>query len=1136
MRYIKHILGCCLWLPVVVHAGSCEDWVAKAVSIQGTVEVRRAATPSSQWLVIHPDDTFCASDRVRVGPNSRAALLLSNDTILRLDQKTTLNFGQIAADKPSSMSLISGIAHFISRIRQTFTVDTPYVNAGIDGTEFVVAVLKDQARVTVFEGQVKAYNAQGETILTSGQSAVAQRGQAPLLKLLAQPRDAVQWALYYPMIVSADGVSMHSAAEAYRGSIEASLQSYRQGRLAAALQHLSNLPDKLDDAALAVYRAALRLNVGQVSAAQADLARAEQLDPQSAEVAATQSIIAVVQNDRDGALRLAQTALKRDPDNASAHLALSYALQARFDIEGAVATMKKAVARQPGNALARARLAELYLMTGELDKALNNAQAATAIDPQLARTQSVLGFAYLTQIEVEKAQKAFKAAIERDQSDPLARLGLGLAMIRQGELEAGRREIEYAASLDPNNSLIRSYLGKAYYDEKRDKVAASQYDMAKQLDPNDPTPWFYDAIRKQTTNRPVEALKDLQKSIDLNNNRQVFRSRLLLDQDLAARSASLGRIYRDLGFGEMALVEGWKSVQSDPTDFSGHRFLADVYSSRRRHEIARASELLQSQLLQPINVNPLQPQLSQTNIPIVDGAGQSDVGFNEFNPLFTRDRFTFQGSGIAGSNETRGAELVQSGLKRKFSYSLSGLHFETDGFRENNDYEQDLYDVFAQWSLSATTSLQAEYRREETDNGDVTLRFDPDNFLDDSERDINTDIYRLGFHHAFSPRTDLIASAIYYDRNDDQEIIESLPPFDTVNSIEEHGDGYNLEAQYLYRGTHTDLIAGGAYFDQDLNTTQFFDVTQAGSPIFSEFSKEDTDFKQTTLYTYGGVRYPKNVNWTVGISSDLIDKKDDGDDFDETKLNPKFGALWSPRDATTVRVAAFKMQRRLTLVDQTIEPTQVAGFNQFFDDPPGSDVERYAAALDQKVSSSVFAGIEISKRDLDVPITIETPSTTLDIEENQDELLHRTYLYWTPDKRVALRAEYEFEKLKRDALPGFANSIRPKEIRTNRLPLGVNYYHPNGLFSEVLTTYYKQDVEFPTLTGNNHDDDSFWLVDFSAGYRLPKRYGLVSFVVKNVFDENFSFQDTLLSGEAIKPSVPTIQPERAVYWRFTLSY
>ena len=222
-----------------------------------------------------------------------------------------------------------------------------------------------------------------------------------------------------------------------------------------------------------------------------------------------------------------------------------------------------------------------------------------------------------------------------DQADPLPRLGLGLAKIREGKLSEGRGEIEIAASLDPNNSLIRSYLGKAYYEEKRDKLAANQFAVAKDLDPLDPTPFFYDAIRKQTMNRPVEALQDMQTSIALNNNRAVYRSRLLLDEDLAARSASLARIYSDLGFQPLALVEGWRSLNADPSNFSAHRFLSDSYSSLPRHEIARVSELLQAQLLQPINIAPLQPHLSQSNLLILSGAGPSKCPSTNLTPSST---------------------------------------------------------------------------------------------------------------------------------------------------------------------------------------------------------------------------------------------------------------------------------------------------------------------------------------------------------------------------------------------------------------------------------------------------------------------------------------------------------------------
>ena len=53
----------------------------------------------------------------------------------------------------------------------------------------------------MFEGGVLASNDAGEVTLASGQSAIAKKGQAPVLTTVVRPRDAVQWALYYPPVV-----------------------------------------------------------------------------------------------------------------------------------------------------------------------------------------------------------------------------------------------------------------------------------------------------------------------------------------------------------------------------------------------------------------------------------------------------------------------------------------------------------------------------------------------------------------------------------------------------------------------------------------------------------------------------------------------------------------------------------------------------------------------------------------------------------------------------------------------------------------------------------------------------------------------------------------------------------------------
>src|SRR5690606_9316206 len=156
----------------------------------------------------------------------------------------------------------------------------------------------------------------------------------------------------------------------------------------------------------------------------------------------------------------------------------------------------------------------------------------------------------------------------------------------------------------------------------------------------------------QTQNRPVEALQDIQKSIELNDNRAVYRSRLLLDQDQAGRGSSLARIYDNLGFDKRAIMETAKSLSHDPSNHSAHRFLSDTHANTPRHEVARVSELLQAQLLQPINVNPVQPHLAVADLNIITNTGPTSLGFNEFSPLVERNRIQLAASGIVGSNRT----------------------------------------------------------------------------------------------------------------------------------------------------------------------------------------------------------------------------------------------------------------------------------------------------------------------------------------------------------------------------------------------------------------------------------------------------------------------------------------------------
>ena len=112
----------------------------------------------------------------------------------------------------------------------------------------------------------------------------------------------------------------------------------------------------------------------------------------------------------------------------------------------------------------------------------------------------------------------------------------------------------------------------------------------------------------------------------------------LLDDDWATRTTNLGRIYTDIGFQQLGVVEAAKSLSLDPANYSAHRLLSDSYLGLTRYHIARGSELLQSRLRQPTSSNPVRPSRSASDMRIAGFAGPADAGFNEFSPLFESNR------------------------------------------------------------------------------------------------------------------------------------------------------------------------------------------------------------------------------------------------------------------------------------------------------------------------------------------------------------------------------------------------------------------------------------------------------------------------------------------------------------------
>lgn len=1098
---------------------NCSPALALLISGQGQVQALSAA--SSNWIPAIENQIMCGDDSIHTGELSRAVLRMAVDmsTYMTMDELTLMSFH--LHNKRVQIGLERGQAHIRSHTPQSFDVTTPFVNAGIEGTEFLVHADAGQAEVTVFEGRVKVSNALGEVIITNGQTAMAEAGKAPVLKQLTfKPTDAVQWAAYYPPII--DTATLRNAAG--NPNIQAALAAYQAGNILKALEALSQTSAE-PNADEIVFQIGLLLSLGRVDAAQPLLQQVLQRFPDNSSLYALQALIALAHNDKAAAERHARQAIALAPNNPVAHIAMSYVDQAFFRLDQARQDTEQALRVAPDNALAFCRQAEVLAASGNLEQARQAAQQALQLNPHLARPWIILGFTQLAAADVDAAKQSLDTALKLDASDPLAHFALGLLNIKENNLQEGKELLETATTLDPNNSLLRSYLGKVYYELKQTKIADLQLDLAKAADPQDPTPYYYSAIQKQAQNRPVEAIEDMEQAIELNDNRAVYRSKQLLDSDQAARGAAIGRIYNSVGFEPRALLHAWSALADDPGDFNAHRLLSDSYSALPSSQFARTSEMLQSQLMQTQNITPIQPLLSENSQFLQGSFGPSALSMNEFNPLFNRNQGLTLASGLVGGNNTYSDELVHSGLWDKGAYSLGQYHYQTNGYRQNDYNSADLYNVFAQTSLTSTFNVQAEYKHKSLDSGYLGSSFFTDpvqqQFENHTQQLLTKDDYRVGFNWQPTQQSRVLGSFIHYDQTaptitqpfNFNYYGNVVPLTEVMTSVNSHADSGEL--QYQLNAANLKTLLGGGLGQINVVTNN-----QVPPPPTQITENQ----YQSNAYIYNYFSFPAGFKWTVASSVNDLRYVSQSPASSITTFNPKVGVMWNVTDKTVLRAAAIKSAKSFAFSDQTIEPTQVAGFNQFFDDFSMSRSARYGVGLDQSINTALKTGVEVSRRDITIPVG------QIDQLDTTHESQFRGYLLWMPDSRWVSSLEYYREEYSDLNLFQYKTS-------TQYIPLSLAYYDPTGWYSRFKATSYFQAYSNLNTEQSGKSDAEF--LDLTLGYRLSGRRGIVEVLFQNLLNQNYQYQDYRYRSQSVEGayfSQLPFMPDFTASARFTLAF
>lgn len=1100
-------------------AAACENPVGRLESAESVVEMRQAGRGA--WIRIEPAHPLCEGDQVVVRAPGRASVVLNDDILVRLDQNTTLTLTRVAPNVDAQLGMVEGLIHVITRFRKRFEVNTPFVNAMVEGTEFSVRSGDGLGRVVVTEGQVRVLNAKGEQTLANGEAAAASGESAPG-RIEVKVLDTVRWAIHYPQIVWVDTTARARLPESLASVVEAAQQALARSKPAEALQLLDQAGPAGQLAELAPLQVSILLALGRIEPARTQLAALEPAE--GAAALALEALLAVTVNDVESAESTARRAVAADPASAAAQLALSYALQAGMNVPAAHAAAVRATELTPENPFAWTRRAELELSLARTTDGRSSAVTALELAPGLGRAHALTGFADLLEGSLTAADAALGSAIAADPTDPFARFGQGLVALNRGQLKQGRSAIELAVLLDPTNAELRSYLGRVYLEEQRSALAADQFDLARALDPGSPTPWFFDAYRRLRANDPLGALRDTDKALELNENRAVFRSPELLDSDRAARSTLQGLAFGEIGFDRPMRAAGLGALRDDPLSASAHRLLADSYARESGLESARASQYLQMSLRQPLGAAPVPPQVLLPGLPLLGGSRL--LSPEEVTDVVGRKPMHFSVSALGGSQDTLGGTLTASRAWEQTQLSLGSFRYRSDGVGDNADVDLAVDRVALQFAATASTTLHAEAWQSDESGGDVGQRFFDDQVVRsfDTERKLG----RLAFRTLLDPQSELIGSYALSDneaRNTD--LIELEPGLSQKGRIDETAEGRDLALQYLRATEPYTLTLGASRYRQD-RETQFEDtICCVPDELVFTSPRFENDDELDGVYGYLRYSFATPFDAHLGAAYQRFES-DDPLRAGEERTSGKLGLVYRPDRTTRVR-AAWIQNLAGEYVQPGLEPTEFAGFVQQHDDPIATFSTTRALAIDMRPVAQVTTSLEWSERDLDVP---NRNCGFAPCKAPVEITRYRAHAGWQVNPQLALSVEWQYESTEQSEYAA-AFFPDPVEVRTTRLPLRawVGLGQGWSLGSEALRI--DQRVGLLAEGAVRTESESFWLANFRVRHAPADVRWSFDLELRNAFDQDFRYQDPNLFGAA---SVPRYLPERSAFLAFRYQF
>lgn len=1129
-------------IPAIVGASFLRGLAAQPqgelLAKEGTVEFSQQLT---NWSPAAIGLELNVQDRIRTLSLSRATIRLAELGRLRMNELTTI---EVLPPKETTsraiLDLRSGAIYFFTRDKpREFLIQTPHAIGASRGTEYLVQVQPGQTLFTVFDGEVSVANAQGSLTLTNGEQATVQPGQAPVKTAVIQATNIVQWWLYYPAVLDLQELPF-SPAEA--GVFGPSTNAYLSGDLRGALEAYPAGRTPQSDTER-IYYAGLLLSVGQVDKAESLLATLTNRVPLAN---ALREVISAVSGQRFSALP--------QPNLASGWLARSYYLQ-QTSLREALEAARHATEKSPNFGFAWARVAELEFSFGHHRESAKALARALELTPKNAEALALQGFVLSAQNKIGAALNSFQQAIDADGALGNGWLGRGLCRIRQGDFAEGRRDLQTAAALEPNRSLLRSYLGKAFSAAHDTVHATRELSLARRLDPNDPTPWLYESWLDYQQNQPNAAVADLETSQALNDNRAVYRSRFLLDEDRAVGSSSLARIYQDAGLKQVSVNEATRAVTYDYADYSAHLFLADSYNALRdpslfnlRYETAWFNELLLANALAPSGTRAISQNISQ----------------QEYSRMFERDGLGFDTFSEYRSDGQFREITSQYGAIGRTSYSFDLDYSHNEGYRPNNDLSRIEWFTQIKQQLSPEDTVLILTKYEDYHSGDNRQLYDK--HLADTQ--FRFDEYQAPelvglYHREWAPGVHtlvladrLVNEQTYTDHRSTFQVLETNgpgkfnleadQPFDH-SLLKSKFEMYGTELNQIFQSEKQILLAGGRFQTGNIDARERIDTPLDANGLPDPFlsslftnppAHTDEDFERYSVYGYYTLKPIPQLLVTAGISYDHLEFPDNfrfppinAGSTHRNLLAPKGAVVWSPGPALTLRGAYSEGIGGVTIDDSyRLEPTQLGGFSQTFRSVvPESEVgslagakyQTYGGAIEVKLPTRTYLTLQgqylSARSDEDIGVFYDAgglpPPAQISPGALHEELRYREMTFWATlnqliarDWSVGLDYRYTDSRLRwhYPTVPTVSTNLAPlnrtEHGKLHQTDAFVQFTHPSGIFGRAEAQWFLQNNFGYTPARPGKD---FVQVNLLAGYRFWNRRAELTFGILNVGGDDY---------------------------------